>query len=324
MKNELLTEIDGLWNQLLQEEIGVMHKLDAVKAPFFLMASQNVKSFLFAVTSDSSVDFKSRKYENVEFQNIVLSKGYKGLAVSLTNSRLYSIFLVIAADVASSLIEYSSDEASLSVYIKKVNQWKSVFNRKYEELLTPEQQLGLYGELSFMKELIETGVDASTVLLSWKGPVKDDKDYLIGTKAVEIKSSAKTDKLVKISNIHQLDSQGFEYLFLYSYSFVRSSQGSNTLVALIKELRDIFSETANPEDFEEKLILAGYFDKDAERYTNSYTKTNEDCYEVEGDFPRITPNNVMKNVLNAEYVIDLNAATSHLVTFQNFIQIIER
>ena len=49
MKNELLTEIDGLWSQLLQEEIGVMHKLDAVKAPFFLMASKNVKSFKITV-----------------------------------------------------------------------------------------------------------------------------------------------------------------------------------------------------------------------------------------------------------------------------------
>ena len=322
MKTELTQNIDMLWTQLLKEKVGVMHKLDAVKAPFFLMASQNVKSFLFAVPSGKKVDLKARKYENVEIQYLVLSSGIKGIAVSLTNSRLYSIFLVIAADVATSLLEYSSDDAALAVYVKKVNQWKSVFNKKYEDILSPEQQMGLYGELTFMRELIESGLDPSSVLASWKGPVKDDKDYLIGQNAVEIKSSSKTDGLVRISNIRQLDPQGFDNLFLYCYSFVRSAQGTNTLPALVQELRDIFSCISNPEDFEEKLIIAGYLEKDAEQYLSSYTMTNEDCYSVEGDFPRITAENVMKNVLNAEYIIDLNAASSHLLSFQDFKSII--
>ena len=324
MRNDLTREIDELWDELLKEEIGVMHKLSSVKAPFFLMASQNIKSFLFAVPAEATLELKPKKYENVEIQHVVLSKGYTGLAVSLTNSRLYSIFLVIAADVASALVDYSSDDASRAVYVKKVNQWKSVFNKKYEELLSPEQQLGLYGELTFMKDIIERGLASSRVLTAWRGPVKDDKDFLIGENAIEIKSSAKTDKLVKISNIRQLDSQGFQSLFLYSYSFVRASQGEKTLPALVKDLRDVFSGCPNPEDFEEKLILAGYLDKDAERYTNSYTMTNEDCYIVEGDFPRITAENAMKNILNAEYIIDLNAVGAHLISYQDFIKIISQ
>lgn len=320
MRNDLKQSIEALWAQLLQEEMGVMHKLDYVKAPFYLMASQNVKSFLFVVPSDKKVDILPQKYENVEIQLLPLTKELRGITVSLTNGRLYSVFLVITCDIASALCDCSSDEIALSAFCRKINQWKSVFNKKYESILTPEQQLGLFGELTFLQELINSGVNASEALSSWRGAIKDDKDFLLGPNAVEIKSSTKSDKIVSISNIRQLDSSGFDYLFLYHYTFVRAAEGPTTLPALIQSLRDTFVMMPNPDEFEEKLICAGYFDKDSEHYSKSYTLTNEDSYLVEGDFPRITSSNVMKNVLDAAYTIDLNAAAKHLLSFQDFKQ----
>ena len=323
MKTDINRSIDSLWMQLLSSEVGVMRKLDDIKAPFYLMASNNVKSFLYTIPKDKKVDILPKKYENVEIQLTPLTKDISGIIVSLTNSRLYSVFLVIASDIASSLMGNLSDEEALLTFVQKVNQWKSVFNRKYEAMLNPEQQLGLYGELFFMKSLIEEGLDPIYVLDAWKGAIKEDKDYLFFSVAVEIKSSSKTDKLVKISNIRQLDSTGFDHLFLYHYSFVKSPDGDRTLPAIIENLRSLFAATSNPEMFEEKRLCAGYLDKDADNYKTNYTHTNENCYAVIKDFPRITPTNVMINVLNAEYIIDLNASSGYIVSYQDFIGMIK-
>lgn len=323
MKTDIIKCIDALWMQLLNSELGVMRRLDGLQVPFYLMASNNVKSFLYTIPKEKKVDIQPKKYENVEIQLVSLSQDITGIVVSLTNSLLYSVFLVIAGDIASSLYGCTSDEEALLTFVQKVNQWKSVFNKKYEAILSPEQQLGLYGELFFMKSLIEEGFDPIYVLDSWKGAIKEDKDFQFMYVAIEIKSSAKTDKLVKISNIRQLDSTGFDHLFLYYYCFVKSPDGECTLPAIVEELRKVFSTTSSPEMFEEKLLCAGYFDKDADYYKTNYTHTNENCYAVINNFPRITPVNVMENVLNAEYLIDLNASSGYIVSYQDFIGMIK-
>ncbi len=323
MKTDINRSIDSLWMQLLNSEVGVMRKLDGINVPFYLMASNNVKSFVYTIPKDKKVDILPKKYENVDIQLTSLTKDISGIVVSLTNSRLYSVFLVIASDIALSLMENLSDEEALQIFVQKVNQWKSVFNRKYDALLTQEQQLGLYGELYFMKSLIEEGFDPIYVLDAWKGAVKEDKDYLFSNVAVEIKSSSKMDKLVKISNIRQLDNAGYDHLFLYHYSFVKTPDGERTLPVIIEFLRGVFASTSNPEMFEEKLLCAGYLDKDGDNYKTNYARTNENCYAVINDFPRITSTNVMENVLDAEYIIDLNATSGYIVSYHEFIGMIK-
>lgn len=323
MNNNYLQTIDALWTALLKEDVGVMRRVDGVNAPFYLMACNEVKSFLVTVNAKRRLDIKFKQFENVDIHSLKFTADLSGIVVSLTNPRFYSVFLVIAADMAASLAALNTEEEVIAVYSKKINQWQSIFNKRYETILTAEQQLGLYGELYFIKELIDLQLHVDTVLESWQGALKEDKDFLIGPNAIEIKTSSKPDNLVKISNIRQLDEHGFDHLVLHHYTFVKAADGETTLPALVSELRDIVAESPIPQVFEEKLICAGYFDKDAENYKTSYSLLSEDYYRVIDGFPRITPQNAMNNVLDVNYIIDLNAVPEYKMTYQEFVQIIK-
>jgi hypothetical protein len=69
--------------------------------------------------------------------------------------------------------------------------------------------------------LINEGFPTGEVIDAWKGADAEDKDFQFHNVGIEVKSSHKQDKLVKISNIRQLDTAGFDAVYLYYYSFAK-------------------------------------------------------------------------------------------------------
>lgn len=135
-----------------------------------------------------------------------------------------------------------------------------------------------------------------------------------------MKSSHKQDKLVKISNIRQLDDAGYAELYLYYYSFAKSNGETNTLPMQIDEIRSLLVGSPYLEEFESKLLNVGYNDSDKDSYKASYAMTYEEAYKIEDKFPKITSINVMQGVLDASYVVDLNICDDSVVTYNDLIQ----
>jgi hypothetical protein len=199
-----------------------------------------------------------------------------------------------------------------------------MFSRIPQQLLTAEEQLGLYGELEFIKTLISEGVSIYDAVNAWRGADAEEKDFQFHNIGVEIKSSQKSDKLVKISNIRQLDTLGYNQLYLYYYSFAKSNSGDNTLPIQIESLRAILEGSPFIEEFELKLLNVGYYDADKENYTASYTLVNEEAYCVNSEFPKIVAGNVMTAIIDAAYVVDLNACDDFIVTYNSLIENIKK
>ena len=171
---------------------------------------------------------------------------------------------------------------SVSIFCTKVNSWKNIFSRGINEALTPEEQVGLYGELELLKAIINEGIPTNEVIDAWKGADAEDKDVQFHNPGIEVKSSIKQDKLVKISNIRQLDSTGYDELYLYYYSFAKSNGGANTLPAQIDEIRSLLVGSPFLDEFESKLLNAGYSDSDKDNYKASYTVAYEECFKEIG------------------------------------------
>ena len=191
-----------------------------------------------------------------------------------------------------------------------------MFNKNPDETLSKEKQLGLYGELLFITEMLEEGISPTDAVESWKGPDGEDKDFQVNGFGVEIKSSVKTNMIVKINNIRQLDTEGFSGLFLYYRAFVRTDEGQNTLPRIISELRTTFANTLVQTDFETKLLRAGFRDEHAHCYGYSYKALSYAIFNVDDTFPKIVVGNVMTGVIDVEYVLDLNTLPSHEITYQ--------
>lgn len=207
-----------------------------------------------------------------------------------------------------------------SIYGTKVNSWKNIFSRSPYATLTPEEQVGLYGELTFMKALFSEGFQTHEVIDAWKGADAEDKDFQFRNIGVEVKSSHKQDKLVKISNIRQLDPTGFAELYLYYYSFAKSNGGPTTLPAQIEDIRARLVGSPYLDVFESKLLNTGYNDADKEEYKASYTLSYEEAFIVNADFPKITKETVMPAVLDASYIVDLNVCDNNIITYNSFME----
>ena len=67
----------------------------------------------------------------------------------------------------------------------------------------------------------------------------------------------------------------------------------------------------------------GYNDSDRDMYASSYTNVTEDAYHVSSDFPMISRNLVADAILDASYLVDLNACDQFNITYNDFIKTIK-
>ena len=319
-KNELIKHIELIWENLKDEGVSTMMKMDESKAPIYLRANDQTVSFLLAVSMERELDIKQKKYYNVNIAVEKLSSETKGIVVTLLNQRFLDTFSKIAADVISATMPMEAESEAVSIFTLKINSWRNIFSRGPVQTLSTEEQVGLYGELEFIKTLLNENFPTSEVIDAWKGADAEDKDFQFQNIGIEVKSSHKQDKLVKISNIRQLDDAGYAELYLYYYSFAKSNGETNTLPMQIDEIRSLLVGSPYLEEFESKLLNVGYNDADKDSYKASYAMTYEEAYKIEDKFPKITSINVMQGVLDASYVVDLNICDDSVVTYNDLIQ----
>ena len=55
-----------------------------------------------------------------------------------------------------------------------------------------------------------------------------------------------------------------------------------------------------------RLVAAGYFDVNADRYPRRFVSAGTRVVEVTGDFPRLTHGRVPEGIMRAKYEIDLD------------------
>ena len=322
-RNELIKYIELTWENLKDEGTTTMLRVDESKAPIFLRATDQTVAFLITLDINRDPDIKQKKYNNVSIQIEKLSPETKAIVVTLTNQRFLDTFAKIAADVIATTMSVANESEQISIFCIKVNSWKNIFSRGIGEILTPEEQVGLYGELEFLKSLINEGVPTNSVIDAWKGADAEDKDFQFGGIGVEVKSSIKQDKLVKISNIRQLDTTGYSELYLYYYSFAKSNGGACTLPSQIDEVRSLLVGSPYLEEFEAKLLSAGYNDSDKDSYPASYTSSLEDAYHVYDKFPRLVKPGIPDAILDANYIVDLNVCDNYLISYNCLIETIK-
>ena len=136
-----------------------------------------------------------------------------------------------------------------------IKDWIS-FSKSQQIELNEKLQLGLFGELLFLKNLLEI-TDSHTTLLSWHGPERSKVDFIFSEKlAVEIKSlSDPLNPKISISSIQQL-SDGFEEHYLRVYKLAFTPNGIK-VDKLFKEILDYLSHDEK-DNFINKCFAYGY------------------------------------------------------------------
>ena len=323
-KTELENNIQLLWKELESCACGVTRAIPDCDPVFMLKADNGSISFLLRFSKKKNFRITKKEYVNISIECIHLSEEYDAIDVTLNSHPFRSTFTVIAADVVIKATKANNEDERLKMFLDRLYTWSNVFKRGANTLLSEDEQLGLYGELTFLKDLCEsTNLSVDEIVNSWKGAIKEDKDFQLKNRAVEIKSSSKQDKVVEISNIRQLDESGLEALYLHHYEFARTVGGKNTLPDKVNEIREIVKESPAYDVFEDLLISVAYFDKDASEYTKSYTLIEDYTYLVGANFPRIVAS-MVPGITEVKYKVNLGNCGSFMIKTLDMFEALTR
>lgn len=234
------------------------------------------------------------------------------------------LFAAMACDVVGAMDDAAatgcSEDRLLKVFVGRVGAWQE-FMRRGGQVLSPEAEVGLVGELEVLRTIIDRGVSPSVAVESWVGPLDGIQDFELGTGAIEVKATlSETSFPAWIGSLEQLDAILRQPLFLAGVR-LRQIESGHSLPDSVSATREAVASDAEAlRMLGERLLTAGYFDAHAERYVRRFVHAETRMLEVKADFPRLTPGRVPTGITRAKYEIDLDKITAASVTAETVLK----
>ncbi|HCC79708.1 MAG: hypothetical protein A2X25_09040 [Chloroflexi bacterium GWB2_49_20] len=192
-------------------------------------------------------------------------------------------------------------QTAFGAFETATHRWRELTSRK--ELLTEDQQLGLQGELVFLRSLLQ--VQRPQSIMAWTGRNKalaERHDFRINKIDIEVKSTRSSHRRHIIHGIGQLQASEGHILYLLSLKFEGAGLGLGR--SLCDEIEGIRKSLANTEiermEFESRLLSTGYNDNDAQHYQEKLILADPPVLVIVNDkFPRIT-REIMSETISPE------------------------
>jgi len=236
--------------------------------------------------------------------------GMTWLALTRNPHGSLELFGAMVADVVNAMgHESGADEQRLlRIFLGRIRAWQE-FMRKGAQALSPEAEVGLIGELTLLRAIIETGAPQAQAIESWVGPLDGVQDFEIGAGAMEVKATLSAAGFpAKIGSLEQLDDSTRQPLFVAAARLRQTDSGAS-LPEFVEAMRVAIKGDAEAERLlSERLLAAGYFDAHADRYPRRFALAGIRVVEVGEGFPRLTSGTAPAGIMRAMYEIDLDKA----------------
>ena len=330
-------QMDELWSQLEAhgESEGILHGRKYIRLGienengFRLSCCFPEKNFeLLIELSPASIfdNYNFPDWKGMIFELVTLDVPVKNsthLSLKLKNREYRDVFISLCADLAVDLTEIHEDkrEASLAAFL---DRWTNFFERFGFRGLSAERQRGLFGELYWLRILIDNGIPCITAFNAWKGCEKGYHDFELNGQVVEIKTTmSKEPRKVRINNERQLDDKGFISLHLLVLTLTKSDKGGESLPDLVQSLITKASAVVGGRrKFDQCLKLAGYLETQAYLYKDTYTVKKKELFKVEDGFPRITQ--LPAGLGDISYSLVVSSANNFLSSSDEYLAIIRK
>lgn len=130
----------------------------------------------------------------------------QGMVITLEKHVDQDLFSAMCQTLIAALREVTDSATGLSVALAQVKRWKAFMAGKKRGVLSPEEIRGLFGELRFLRQVMER-TSEQEALAAWEGPESGQQDFILGNMAIEVKTlSGRERNLIHISSEDQLDS----------------------------------------------------------------------------------------------------------------------
>lgn len=156
------------------------------------------------------------KLKNIDVRFRTLDK--RAFVLRLLDSAQREPFFAMCQDIYEAAEVAETLELALSRAIRRTRRWHFLLKGGNIMGLSPEEQRGLVGELTFLRELSDE-IGPAAAIEAWKGPEGSSKDFEFPHCCIEIKARRGAAKpYVRISSEDQLSDVEGGSLFLRVYN----------------------------------------------------------------------------------------------------------
>jgi hypothetical protein len=210
-----------------------------------------------------------------------------------TDDQLADSFLVLVLDLARRM-DSISGEVTWPLIVMWVEEWQYLLGRKH--LLSPEQQLGLWGELW----VIARASDTDSLFGAWLGPDQEPVDFFHDAIGLEV-------KVARRAHVHHVSQSqvdrpkgDFKTYLLSIWVGVDSNQGVS-LPAIVDVL---LNKVSDPSSFLRRLAQVGYTPHDRAEYGTRFLVLEEPKWFRAEDVPRVRE--MDEGISNVRYTVTLD------------------
>jgi hypothetical protein len=307
----------------------VYRRLDSDKETGIRLGIVNpgkIREILIEINPKDEKLFTAPQWTGMKFEIILLETPMKTkhIRLFLSETEHKSVFSRVCMDIVDTLLKIKNPRIRFQEFQNCIERWDYFFKRYGTECLSPEMQRGLFGELSWLKQILTKKMDSLYAVRSWKGFKREFHDFQYKNGAVEVKTTiTKEPRKVRINSERQLNNEGFDFLYLFILTLQKMESGSQSLPELIDEIRYLIKGKKSSENiFEAGLRSAGFLDIHSASYNQRYNVIRQEIFEVKSNFPRITV--VPEGVGDINYTITLSACSKYLkkidLALKNFIR----
>ncbi|TRZ47920.1 PD-(D/E)XK motif protein [bacterium] len=235
--------------------------------------------------------------------------GRWALMFRLVRPELDRIFSHLCEDLVESSRQLPDMTNAARFILTRFARWQRLLQHGHTGLLDESAVRGLIGELLFLNQLALPAYGLLPAIEGWVGPLDAAQDFHYQDGLFEVKSIRSGTSKVMISSAEQLDDIG-NALLLVVVMLDSAEQGNADAFCLpdiVSEVRKrLEGDSIALSMFEERLIAAGYIDREEYR---------RHCYKVGAlrefticeEFPRIMRSRLTSGIGKVIYELDLAA-----------------
>ncbi|MDG1805919.1 PD-(D/E)XK motif protein [Flavicella sp.] len=313
LKLEKINSGDNPWVYLILDE-------DCVPKLNIAINDKNNRCVL--LKTDGNISFKMKEIiqENIKFS---YSKIYKQYVLELLDGSFSDLFDELIISLYNKIHNESDTKKTISIFTATIIKWISFFNKGTSALLSEVVIRGLFGELIALKDYLISmdNRDVNEILDSWQGPYNSPTDFVFDNALVEVKTKRIDASIVKISSAYQLEEEEGKSLTLRVVSLETTKDSLETISTVFLDIKNIiFEKSGDLGVFINALNGLGISYQTITTYDNyCYTPkeiTDYNCLleNKELSFPRISSDNLPKQITKVKYHLNLHTLGDFIIT----------